>query len=432
VLRRPVLRPNSSEHGCWTGSLAMDAVMMSTGNWLSRRGLRRAAMAGLAVGLAALVTLTLGGVHRTERATAEVRASNQVSSAWESVFVEISREDEALHVYLTTETEPDRDTLRSVIGAAEDELEWIAANGGSDEAFQVAQMRHRYKQYENTLRAVVAGGDQGRHDDIDAHVRPATLSFAALRRMSVANVDRQRSELDAYLAVVDQQNRMLRSIALTVFGIDLATFVLCAAILIGYQRRVENQAEFSHHQAMHDALTGLANRMLFRDRTEQALRVAARSRQPVGIIALDLNGFKQVNDTLGHHSGDLLLQHVAARLTECVRETDTIARLGGDEFAVVLPNVSSVSDAEEVARRVLEAIRQTIDLDGAPVNVGASIGVAVFPEHGDDIEQLLQQADAAMYTAKRGRLGICVVGQPLPTGDPTSQNVLAATESSPA
>jgi diguanylate cyclase (GGDEF)-like protein len=369
-------------------------------------------MAGLALGLAALATLTIGGVRSTERATEQVRASNQVSSAWESVFVSLSREDEALDEYLATGTELDRISLRTVIGLAEGDLAWISENGGSDEAFQVSQLRHYYGQYENTVRAVVAAGQHNQRWQIEAHVQSAAMNFSALRRMAVANVERQRRELEAYLAMVDHRNRVLRSIVIAVFAVDLAMFALCTAILIGYQRRVENQAQFSHHQAMHDPLTGLANRTLFRDRAEQALRVAVRSRQPVAVIGLDLNGFKQVNDTLGHHSGDLLLQHVAERLADCVRDTDTIARLGGDEFAIVLPNVSSVADAAEVARRVLDAIRQPIDLGGMPVTVGASIGVAVFPEHGDDPEALIQQADNAMYTAKRNRLGVCVVGQP--------------------
>ena len=381
-------------------------------NWLSRRGIRTAAMVGLAVGLAALATLTIGGTRSTERATAQVRASNQVSSAWETVFVEISKEDEALHSYLATGTELDRIALRAVVGLAEGDLAWLTANGGSDEAFQVSQLRHHYTRYENTLRAVIAAGEHDQQNAIDANVQPAALEFAGLRRMSVANVERQRRELEAYLAAVDKRNRTLQSIAVGVFAIDLATFALCTAILIGYQRRVERQAASSRHQALHDALTGLANRVLFRDRAEHALSIAIRTRQPVGVIALDLNGFKQVNDTLGHHSGDLLLKHVGARLLECVRDTDTIARLGGDEFSILLPNVSSVADASEVARRVLDAIRVPVLLDGQPAEVGASIGVAVFPQHGDDIEMLLQQADNAMYTAKRGRLGICVVGEP--------------------
>jgi len=367
-------------------------------------------MVGLALGLAALATLTIGGTRSTERATAQVRASNQVSSAWETVFVKISREDEALHSYLATGTELDRIALGKVIGLAEEDLDWLVANGGGDEEFQVAQLRHHYARYENTLQAVVTAGEHDRQAAIDANVQPAALEFAGLRRMSVANVERQRRELEEYLAAVDGRNRNLQSIAVGVFAIDLATFALCTAILIGYQRRVERQAESSRHQALHDALTGLANRVLFRDRAEQALHVASRTGQPVGVIALDLNGFKQVNDTLGHHSGDLLLKHVGARLLECVRDTDTIARLGGDEFAILLPNVSSVADASDVARRVLDAIRVPLELDGQPAEVGASIGVAVYPEHGNDIEMLLQQSDHAMYTAKRGRLGVCVVG----------------------
>jgi diguanylate cyclase (GGDEF)-like protein len=368
-------------------------------------------MAGLAIGLAALATLAIGGTRSTEQATAQVRASNQVSSAWESVFVELSKEDEALHSYLATGTELDRTALRNAIGSIEPHLRWIATNGGSDGAFQVAQLRYHYERYENTLRAVVTAGEHGRQADIDANVQPAALEFAGLRRMSVANVERQRRELEEYLAAVDGRNRALRSGAVAIMAVDVGTFVLCAAILVGYQRRVERAAESSHYQATHDALTGLANRVLFRDRTEQALRVAARTRQPVGLIALDLNGFKQVNDTLGHHSGDLLLKHVATLLNDCVRDTDTIARLGGDEFAIVLPNVTSVADAAEVARRVLDGIRKPLHLDGQPAEVGASIGVAVFPEHGDDIEVLLHQADGAMYTAKRGGLGVCVAGQ---------------------
>jgi diguanylate cyclase (GGDEF)-like protein len=381
------------------------------GNWLSRRGIRRAAMAGLAVGLAALATLTVGGTLSTQRATAEVRASNEVSGMWERVFIEVSTEDQALHKFLATGTELDRVALSSSTGSARYELDWLTAQGRSEESFQVTQLRHHYERYENTLHAIVVAGAFNRQPDIEANVQPAALEFGALRRMSVANVERQRRELAAYLAAVDSRNRTFQSVAVGVFGVDLATFTLCAAILIAYQRRIQRQAETSRHQAMHDALTGLANRVLFRDRAGQALNMAARTGQPVGIITLDLNGFKQVNDTLGHLSGDLLLKHVAARLTDCVRDTDTVARLGGDEFAVVLPNVSSIGDATEVARRILEAIRQPLDLNGEPAEVGASIGVAVFPEHGADMESLLHQADSAMYIAKRGRLGVRVVGE---------------------
>lgn len=365
-------------------------------------------MAGLAVGLATLATLTIGGTLTTRQATEQVRASNRIASTWERVFIAVSEEDEALHRFLATGTHLDQVALSAAIGSAQKELDWLAAEGGISQSFQVNQLRLHYTRYANTLRAVVTAAQQNRQSGIDARVEPAALEFAALRRISVANVERQRSELDEYLAQVDKRNRTLQSTAVAVFAVDLATFALCAAILVGYQRRVENQAEESRRQARHDALTGLANRLQFRDSAEQTLSLAKRTGQPFGLIGLDLNGFKQVNDTLGHHSGDLLLKHVAERLAECVRDTDVVARLGGDEFAILLPNVTSVTDATDVAQRLQETIRQPLDLDGQPATVGASIGVAVFPDHGDDIEALLQRADSAMYHAKRGKLGVCV------------------------
>ena len=365
-------------------------------------------MAGLALGLAALAALTVGGAISTQEATAKVRAFSKVTNHWGLVFVQISEEDAALRKYLDTGTSLDHTALSLATGAAEPPLTWLAEHGGSEEAFQVSLLRNDYLRYTNTLRAILDAGRQHDQAAIDANVQPASLGFATLRRQVVANVERNQRDLSAYLADVDLRNRTLKSFAVGVFGADLATFALCSAILIGYQRRIERQALTSRHQALHDSLTGLANRTLFRDRADQAVKLAARTRQPFGLVAIDLNGFKQVNDTLGHHSGDLLLQHVAERLIECVRDTDTIARLGGDEFSILLPNVTSIADATEVAERVLRAIKQPLDLDGVPAEVGGSIGVAVFPDHGEDIEQLLQRADAAMYTAKRHRLGICV------------------------
>ena len=365
-------------------------------------------MIGLAVGLAALAALTIGGTLTTRQTTAEVRASNQISNRWSNVFVQVSKEDEALHQYLATGTELDRIALLSSIGSAEPDLAWLSAHGGDNEAFQVAMLRSDYLRYENSLRAIHDAGGRHEQDEIDANVSPAATEFAALRRQSVANVERKQRDLTKYLAEIDGRIRRLLSLAAGVFASDLGLLALCVAILVGYQRRVERHAASSHHKATHDGLTGVANRALFHDRTEYALRIATRTREPVGFIGLDLDGFKQINDTLGHHVGDLLLKHVAERLNSCVRDTDTIARLGGDEFAILMPNVTSVDDAAEVAGRVLKAIREPADLDGQIVEVGASIGVAVFPNHGDRVDQLLQHADAAMYTAKRGKLGVCV------------------------
>ena len=151
----------------------------------------------------------------------------------------------------------------------------------------------------------------------------------------------------------------------------------------------------------HDPLTGLANRVEFSLRVELAAKRALETTRPQAVLLMDLDRFKDVNDSLGHHAGDHLLQQVAGRLRECLRAGDTVARLGGDEFAVLL-----VDTGEEQARRVAEqlclAVRQGVDVDGVVLEVEASVGIAVTPGHGDDAVTLLRHADIAMYTAKGG------------------------------
>ena len=160
--------------------------------------------------------------------------------------------------------------------------------------------------------------------------------------------------------------------------------------------------------AMHDPLTSLPNRILLQDRLAQAIRAARRAPAPFALMVMDLDGFKDVNDTLGHAAGDLLLQETAMRVTKTLRQSDTAARLGGDEFALLLPTVAGPVDAEAVARKLLRAVEEPVSVGGQTVQVTASLGVALFPVHGDDVGGLLRRADRAMYEAKRGRLGLAI------------------------
>jgi len=159
------------------------------------------------------------------------------------------------------------------------------------------------------------------------------------------------------------------------------------------------------HQALHDALTDLPNRRLFRDRVNQAVVNTRRSGKPVAVMIIDLDRFKEVNDTLGHHIGDILLQQVAARLQSTLREGDTIARLGGDEFAVLLPMVSGAVAAAGVAEKLVKALEEPFTIRTWTFDIDASIGIAVSPEHGDTVDSLMQRADVAMYLAKESRTG---------------------------
>ena len=152
-------------------------------------------------------------------------------------------------------------------------------------------------------------------------------------------------------------------------------------------------------QALHDPLTGLPNRALLNDRLTSAVAVAQRQEAPLSVLLLDLDGFKAVNDTWGHHAGDQVLTEIASRLAGSLRESDTAARLGGDEFVLLLPATPLVG-AIETARALADLIVAPINADGKRITVGASIGIAVFPNHGRDRDALLAAADSAMYEAK--------------------------------
>lgn len=155
------------------------------------------------------------------------------------------------------------------------------------------------------------------------------------------------------------------------------------------------------HQAHHDMLTGLPNRLLLLDRMEQALVAASRRSKKAAIICLDLDRFKQINDTYGHTVGDLCLKHVADRLKSRLRASDTVARSGGEEFTIVAGDINSVQDAEKIAEDLLNALRKPLVVDEYPIDMTASFGIALYPDHGTEASELWRNSDAAMYRVKR-------------------------------
>jgi len=169
-------------------------------------------------------------------------------------------------------------------------------------------------------------------------------------------------------------------------------------VIIDVSRRIEAEEKLAH-AARHDALTGLPNRVLFRDRMDQAL-AGARRRKKFALLCLDLDRFKEVNDTLGHPVGDSLLIDVAARLRGELRETDTLARLGGDEFAIIQTELHTPNDSVALARRLIDCVSAPYDIDGHHLVVGVSVGIAIAPEDGAQYEDLFKAADMALYRAK--------------------------------
>lgn len=168
---------------------------------------------------------------------------------------------------------------------------------------------------------------------------------------------------------------------------------------------LEQQLEQSNHKltrlASYDSLTGLPNRLLFADRLEQSFAQSRRSGDIIGLLYMDLDGFKDINDSLGHNIGDALLKAVAARLSTHLREEDTIARLGGDEFAIILSSLSHAQDAASIAQKILDCLGASFEVHGQDLHIGASIGISLYPENGHTVEDLLRYADTAMYQAKR-------------------------------
>jgi len=166
------------------------------------------------------------------------------------------------------------------------------------------------------------------------------------------------------------------------------------------------------HQAHHDSLTGLPNRTRFHDLLDEAIAVARREDTRLGVLLLDLDGFKEINDTLGHDMGDLLLRELGPKLAGAVRDADTIARVGGDEFAVLLRGVADLGDCANVAERISRALQGAFRVAGHALDVNGSVGIALFPDDGEDGTTLLRRADLAMYAAKRSATGVAALSVP--------------------
>jgi diguanylate cyclase (GGDEF)-like protein/PAS domain S-box-containing protein len=184
------------------------------------------------------------------------------------------------------------------------------------------------------------------------------------------------------------------------YMIDISERKRAEAELRRSQETLQEQMRKTQYQALHDSLTKLANRTLFQDRAGQALRIAHRNESAFAVMLIDLDRFKEINDTLGHASGDRLLCEVAGRLRRALRESDTVARLGGDEFGIVAPQLADGVSAQLLAEKLREEIAQPILVGGLTIEVEASVGIAIYPDHGEDVETLVRHADVSMYVSK--------------------------------
>jgi diguanylate cyclase (GGDEF)-like protein len=246
--------------------------------------------------------------------------------------------------------------------------------------------------------------------------------------LTAARVDEWQTEpaFQALLTALDAADRHYERLAARAgerarvgTALILSVAALLIAVLVWQSHRVRARAlRRATHQASHDALTGLPNRLLLHERTTAAIADGRRELAQPALLLIDLDRFKEVNDTLGHHYGDRLLVQVAERLGGALGAGETAARLGGDEFAVLLPDTAGEQDVVAVAARLQEALRQPFELDGFRMTVAGSIGAAIYPQHGITADDLLQRADIAMYAVKGKRTGFGLYDDSQDSADP--------------
>ncbi|HEV2413816.1 MAG TPA: EAL domain-containing protein, partial [Candidatus Dormibacteraeota bacterium] len=233
----------------------------------------------------------------------------------------------------------------------------------------------------------------------------ASILIATTHRGAFDNYLQRRLDVDApaggsHETMGKRKNGSLFPLEFVVSSMQAGSRRMFIATLRDISER-KAQTDALEYQALHDALTGLPNRSLFGDRLRQALLAARRNQKMFGVLLLDLDRFKDINDALGHDRGDSLLQEVTARLRGVLRATDTVARLGGDEFAVLTTDARHPEDVVSIARKILASLEGPFAIADQMVETGASIGISMYPVHGDDPGTLLRRADVAMYVAKR-------------------------------
>lgn len=276
---------------------------------------------------------------------------------------------------------------------------------------------------ENAFDAIVTADQKGIIDSVN-HAACNMFGYdnkdLVGKNVSMLMPEPYRSEHDRYIKhfLMTGKGRLLNNHAEVVGqrkdGSTFPVEIALSEMYIGDQRlfvavarditETKQQTAALEYQALHDALTELPNRTLLSDRIRQSVLMAQRNHQPFTLMLLDLDRFKDINDTLGHQYGDIVLQHIAMRVREVLRESDTIARLGGDEFAVLLPK-TELEQAKHIVKKIIQRIEEPIVVNNQTLHVGASVGMTLYPQHGEDEVTLLQRADVAMYVAKRNHLG---------------------------
>ncbi len=374
--------------------------------WRIRPGARSAIWGLIGVLLVAgalAVYSALGAYRLSQAATAAVRLSDAYADAAGAVAAaaslgrkyRLAPSDEVRQRYQATAA-----SLRLALGN-------IVRLGGAGEVVLAERVAAEQAPFQQSMARLFAAVDRrdlaavARIDEEETEPR-----FSVIESLVNQAADRNHELALTALAELDSQQLFYARATPLIFLVSLLLVGLFTQVLHRTRAQLERQRASASHAALHDALTGLPNRTLLHDRFEHALRAGQREGGVTGLMMLDMDRFKEVNDSLGHHFGDLLLTQLAQRLQAELRGADTIARLGGDEFAILLPVVADLPTALLTARRLRAALDRPFEIEGVTLDVEASIGVVVSGLHGTDPATLMKRADVAMYTAKQQGQGV--------------------------
>lgn len=290
---------------------------------------------------------------------------------------------------IKTELENSQNQLNAIIRHAMDGIVTISESGQIEGFNPAAEEIFGYMQNEivgKPVASLISPETQKQyHDEIQYYLRSAQRGSVGIRGQEVIAIRKNGEQFPMELSASEMELKEQR-------------FFVAIVRDVTERKLVERKIK---HMAHHDHLTGLPNRSLFIDQLEHAIKLAKRHNHKTAVLFLDLDGFKQINDTLGHEAGDRLLIEVAARLKTVIRESDVAARMGGDEFTFVLNDIGTHENAAAVAQKIIDTLSEKFNLKGHESQIGGSIGVALHPDDAEDHEALLRKADEAMYVAKK-------------------------------
>jgi diguanylate cyclase len=359
----------------------------------------RAATFGLAAVLALLAGFALSSVLVSNRRANDVAQSVRLNNAYRDARLEVTSAESLERKYRLEPSPEVRGKYDTAVASLKSSLEDILAAGDSVGAQPARQAMAGFDVYRQAINRMFAAVDAQQTDvvlQIDGNEVDPT--FGEIDKLVNKGADAQATATANAISRLGRTESAFAILAPAIFVLGFFLLGLFTWAIRKYRQQID-------HQALHDALTKLPNRNSFHQRVGHILDAANRTGAKTAILLLDLDRFKEINDTLGHHYGDLVLTAVSHRLESQFGADKGVARLGGDEFAVVLSDVSSLEEATDAAMRLLLAIRKPITIGELRFDVDASIGIALSPDHGTTVDELIQRADVAMYVAKADHTG---------------------------